>query len=214
MSPIRDFAMQTIFTAWGYQVSWLELVAVTASLIGVWLGTTGVKWTWPWWALSSALYGWLFVEWDLLASASLQVVFIFAAIWGWFGWGPKGAQSRKGTPKQYAVVGILGIISWVILAPAFADIGAAATWPDSFGLVFSIVAQIIMVLQFRESWIVWLVVDAVYTITYARQGLWFTAALYVVFTLIAAEGYRKWLKQERLASATGLEKISSAQLTL
>ena len=193
--------MQTTFSAWGYQVSWLELISVTASLIGVWLGTTGVKWTWPWWALSSALYGWLFFEWNLLASASLQVVFIAAAIWGWFGWGPKGAQSRKGTSKQYLAIGALGLLAWVGLAPAFASIGAAATWPDSFGLVFSVIAQIIMVLQFRENWVVWFVVDAVYSIEYATQGLWFTSALYVVFTLIAAEGFRKWRIQERATAS-------------
>ena len=35
------------FTAWGYEVSYLELVAAITSFIGVWLGTTGKRITWP-----------------------------------------------------------------------------------------------------------------------------------------------------------------------
>ena len=80
--------MSTIFfTAWGYEVSVLEFFAALTSFIGVGLGVTAKRITWPWWALSSALYAIFFYQADLFASAALQIVFIAAAIWGWFGWG-------------------------------------------------------------------------------------------------------------------------------
>ncbi|MCX6441615.1 MAG: hypothetical protein NTX60_02190 [Actinobacteria bacterium] len=41
-----------------------------ASFIGVALGITGKRITWPWWALSSVLYGVLFFQWELYASAA------------------------------------------------------------------------------------------------------------------------------------------------
>ena len=66
----------TVFTAWGYEVSALELIAAITSITGVWLGTTGKRITWPWWALSSALYMVFFYQVDLFASAALQIVFI------------------------------------------------------------------------------------------------------------------------------------------
>jgi len=194
-SGISETAMQTAFIIFGYQTSILELIAVLTGLIGVWLGTTGKKITWPWWALSSLLYSWLFFEWDLYASAAVQFVFIAAAIWGWFGWGAQGAQPRTATNRQRLLVLVAGLIFWVVLAPALASVGAAATWPDSFGLVFSVVAQIIMVRQYTETWFVWFVVDATYTVLYASQGLWFTTVLYVLFTLIALRGWSKWDKK-------------------
>ncbi len=95
LSTINEFVATVLFTVLGYQVTLLEFVAVLASLIGVWLGTTGKQIMWPWWGLSSALYGWLFLNYALYASAALQLVFIAAAIWGWFGWGPKGATSKN-----------------------------------------------------------------------------------------------------------------------
>ena len=192
---ISETALTTLFTIWGYGVSVLELIAVVTGFIGVWLGTTGKKITWPWWAISSLLYAWLFFEYDLYASAALQFVFIAAAVWGWFGWGPTGAKPRTATTKQRLIVLALAIAAWVALAPALASIGAAATWADSFGLVFSVVAQIIMVRQYTETWFIWLVVDAAYVALYASQGLWFTSALYVVFTLVAVRGWLNWDKK-------------------
>lgn len=192
---ISETALTTLFTIWGYGVSVLELIAVVTGFIGVWLGTTGKKITWPWWAISSLLYAWLFFEYDLYASAALQFVFIAAAVWGWFGWGPTGAKPRTATTKQRLIVLALAIAAWVALAPALASIGAAATWADSFGLVFSVVAQIIMVRQYTETWFIWLVVDAAYVALYASQGLWFTSTLYVVFTLVAVRGWLNWDKK-------------------
>ncbi len=191
---ISETALTTLFTIWGYGVSVLELIAVVTGFIGVWLGTTGKKITWPWWAVSSLLYAWLFFEYDLYASAALQFVFIAAAVWGWFGWGPTGAKPRTATTKQRLIVLMIAVIAWIALAPALASIGAAATWADSFGLVFSVVAQVIMVRQYTETWFIWLVVDAAYVALYASQGLWFTSALYVVFTLVAIRGWLNWDK--------------------
>ena len=188
--------MTVLFTAWGYDVTALELMAVTTSLIGVWLGTTGTTITWPWWAFSSALYGWLFYEWELYASAMVQLVFIAAAVWGWFGWGPKGAQSRTLSWTQRGIVVIGGLIVWLLITPVLISWGAVAAKPDAFGLVFSVVAQVIMVLQYRENWVVWLIVDAAYVALYWSQDLKFTSLLYVVFTAVALRGWINWKKME------------------
>lgn len=191
---ISESALQILFSIWGYDVSLLELVAVITGAIGVWLGTTGKKITWPWWAISSLLYAWLFYEWDLFSSALLQFVFVAAAIWGWLGWAPTGAKPRKAKNKQRVITATFALIIWISIAPLLASVGAAATWPDSFGLVFSVLAQFIMVKEYTETWAIWFVVDAVYTVLYATQGLWFTSVLYFAFTLIAIRGWIKWYR--------------------
>jgi len=190
----REKIMSIAFTAWGYGVTYLELASVITSLIAVFLGALGVRMTWPWWFLSSALYALFFYQVELYASAILQFVFIAAAAWGWFGWKPTGAAPRYMSKKE-RFLWILALLSvWVVSAPALADIGAAATWPDSFLLVSSTVAQIVMVLQRNETWILWLIIDAFGTYHYANQGYWFTSVLYAVFTVIAGFGWYRWLK--------------------
>jgi nicotinamide mononucleotide transporter len=182
----------TVFTAWGYDVSALEFIAAIASITGVWLGTTGKRITWPWWALSSALYMVFFYQVDLFASAALQIVFIIAAIWGWRDWAPTGAAPGYLSNRHRLFIGVATLIAVSALSPLLARAGAAATWSDAFLLVGSLVAQILMVYQKVETWVLWLIIDLAGTIQYAYLGYWFTAVLYALFTLVAIVGWKRW----------------------
>lgn len=199
-SEINEFVSTVLFTVLGYQVTLLELTAVIASATGVWLGTTGKRIMWPWYGVSGVLYGWLFFNYELYASASLQLVFIAAAIWGWFGWGPQGASSRNLSWALRASVLSVGTVIWLLITPFLVSLGAAAALPDAFGLVFSVIAQILMVLQFRENWVVWFVVNVVYVALFWSQDLKFTSLLYVVFAAIALRGWINWQKLQRTDS--------------
>ena len=181
-----------LFNAWGYEVSTLELIASVTSFIGVWLGTTGKRITWPWWALSSALYGVFFYQVEYYASAVLQIVFIIAALYGWKDWAPTGAVAGNLTMRNRKYIAVGTLISVAILSPLLSNIGAAATWSDAFVLIGSLVAQLMMVYEKYESWVVWMVVDLVATIQYAVNGILFTALLYAMFTAIAVIGWKRW----------------------
>jgi len=189
----------TLFTAWGYEVSILEFVASIASFIGVALGITAKRITWPWWAISSLLYGAFFFHFKLYASAALQIIFILAAIAGWYGWEPSGAKpgSFKNTYRVYTIAGIL--IATLALGPVLKSIGAASTYVDAILFFGSFAAQMLMVYEKYDNWPMWLVVDAGYTVLYASQGLLFTTLLYVTFTAMAAMGWSSWYGAHRRA---------------
>ena len=182
----------TLFTAWGYEVSILEFTAAVASFIGVYLGTTGKRITWPWWVLSSSLYGVFFYQVDLFASAILQIIFIGAAIYGWFGWAPTGAVPGTISTRIRIRIAIGTIVSVAVLAPVLANIGAAATWTDAFILIGSLVAQLLMIYEKYETWVLWLIVNVVATVQYLSLGYWFTALLYGVFAIVAILGWKRW----------------------
>jgi nicotinamide mononucleotide transporter len=176
----------------GLIMSTLEIFAAIISFIGVALGVTGKRITWPWVAFSGVLYGILFIQWELYASAVLQLVFIAAAIAGWFGWGKNGAipGPLKNSYRIYIAVAI--ILATLALAPILDRIGAASTYADAILLFGSIAAQLLMVYQKYETWIIWLVVNIGYTALYYNQELYPTSILYVVFTVVAAVGWRRW----------------------
>ncbi len=182
----------TLFTAWGYEVSILEFIAATTSLIGVYLGTTGKRITWPWWVLSSSLYGVFFYQVDLFASAMLQIVFIGAAIYGWFGWAPTGAVPGTISIRNRIRIASGTIVSVAILSPVLADIGAAATWTDAFVLIASLVAQLMMIYEKYETWVLWLIVNVVATAQYLSLGYWFTSVVYAIFAVVAIIGWKRW----------------------
>lgn len=199
MPSIFNFFSDVLVTIWGYELSYLEFFAVLASFIGVALGITGKRITWPWWAFSSVLYGILFLQWELYASAALQIVFIVAAVIGWFGWEPTGAKpgALKNSHRAYVLVAI--ILATLALAPVLKSWGAASTYVDAVLFFGSLTAQILMVYEKYENWVLWLIVDAGYVALYASQDLPFTAALYVTFTILAAMGWSKWYGAHRSA---------------
>jgi len=199
ISSIYDFIGGDIATIFGYELSYLEFFAVITSFIGVALGITGKRITWPWWAISSVLYGVLFIQWELFASAALQIVFIIAAVLGWFGWEPSGAKPGAVKNKQRVLILIAITLSTLVLAPILKTMGAASTYVDAVLFFGSLAAQILMVYEKYENWPLWLVVDAGYTALYASQKLLFTSLLYAAFTVLAAMGWSKWYAAHRSA---------------
>jgi nicotinamide mononucleotide transporter len=181
-----------LFTAWGYDVSILEFIAAIVSFVGVWLGTTGKRITWPWWALSSALYGIFYYQAEFFASSLLQIAFVVAAVFGWFGWAPTGAVPGTLSVRNRQYIAIGTIISVSVLSPLLSNIGAAATWTDAFILVASLTAQVLMIYEKFEAWIIWIIVNVTATIQFSILEYWFTSVLYAMFTIVAVIGLKRW----------------------
>jgi len=200
MHSINHSIMTVMFTAWGYQLTYLEFVAFVTSVVGVTYGIFGPRATWPWWNISSLLYAGLFFEQKYYASAALQFVFVAGGIWGWFGWGAKGAKPAKLSLKVnlYWIAGYA--IAWFALYPLLLHIGAAASLTDAFGFVGSCIAQVLMCLERYEAWPLWFVVDGVYTYQFWHGKSYLTAILYLIFVLLAIGGWRRWLRMANVAT--------------
>jgi len=199
MPSIYSFLSANLANIFGYDLSYLEFFAVLTSFVGVALGITGKRITWPWWALSSILYGVLFIQWELFASAALQIVFIVAAVIGWFGWEPSGAKPSAIKNRERALILAAIILATLVLAPVLKSMGAASTYVDAVLFFGSLSAQVLMVFEKYENWSLWLIVDAGYTALYASQDLLFTSLLYAAFTVLAALGWSKWYAAHRSA---------------
>jgi nicotinamide mononucleotide transporter len=182
-----------LFTVWGYDVTAIEFASVITAFIAIGLGIRGTRWTWPFYFLSSLLYGWLFVQFNLFASAAMQLIFITASVWGWFSWGREGARVPSRLSTAMRTRGVIGVlVLWALLAPLLKSIGGVATWGDAFMFVGSLAGQLLMVLQKVETWPVWVAVNVVGTVLYASQGLYFTSLFYAVLILMAVAGWRAW----------------------
>ena len=73
---------------------------------------------------------------------------------------------------------------------------ASPFW-DSSMLVLSIVAMILMTRKYVENWLLWVVIDVISVVIFARQGVYAMAVEYVILTLIALNGAWLWIKSAR-----------------
>lgn len=181
----------------GLIMSILEIAAFLVSLIGVILGVLGVRFTWPWWVAGSTLYAVLFFQSAYYASAALQLIFIAAGVWGWFGWGPNGAEPKKIENKERLIILTTLVFASVLLWPILTNVGATSSAIESFGFLGSVTAQLLMVWQKFEAWPLWFVVDVAYTYQYFKGELYLTGFLYLIFTAIAVWGWIRWRKEAK-----------------
>ena len=94
------------------------------AFLAIGLGIRGTRWTWPFYFLSSLLYGWLFLEFDLFASAAMQLIFCDRVGLGLgFSWGREGSACRLGSACPNAGGALAVLALWALLAPLLQSIG-------------------------------------------------------------------------------------------
>ena len=67
-------------------------------------------------------------------------------------------------------------------------------WLDSFTTALSIVGMWMLARKYIEQWFAWILVDIVCCGLYIYKDLYFTSALYGLYSIIAIFGYFKWKK--------------------
>jgi nicotinamide mononucleotide transporter len=162
---------------------------------------------WPAALISVLLSLVLFFDAKLYMESALQVFYAVMAVYGWHQWRHGGADGQgvaicTWSPSQHAAV----IVSILLASAAFgyALQGTAAAMPylDSFTTVAAIVTTYMVAKKVLENWIYWFVIDAASVYLYGTRGLLLYAALFVFYLLLIVIGFRHWLKDWRVQSAT------------
>jgi nicotinamide mononucleotide transporter len=204
----------TLFTVWGYGVSYLEFFGWLSGLAAVGLAARANIWSWPIGLINVTLSFFLFYQVQLYPDMLLQVFFFVTNIVGWWRWlHPKKneADSRRQLrvswmkPRQRMLLVAAGGGGTLLLGalasrvhlwlPAVFSQPGAAPYLDSFITVMSVITTFYMIEKKIESWIVWIVVDVAATYLYFVRDIRFYSLLYLIFTVIAAFGLYYWWRE-------------------
>jgi nicotinamide mononucleotide transporter len=71
-------------------------------------------------------------------------------------------------------------------------LGGSASFWDALTTSLSLASQWMLNRKLLESWLGWIVVDAIYIPLYISKGLYLTAILYAIFLCMAFIGWRQW----------------------
>ena len=63
---------------------------------------------------------------------------------------------------------------------------------DIVTTVIGIIAQIMLILRFREQWILWFILDVLCIVLWAKDGNWCLAVQYIFWTINCVYGYKIW----------------------
>ena len=187
----------------------LELAANVFTAAAILLAGRNNVHTWWTGIVGCTLFGLLFAESRLYADVMLQAFFVATGILGWWRW----LRGKSGAPLPITHAGwrALGWMIPVGLAATAAygallhfHTDAYAPFIDSAVLVFSVIAQLLLMGRRIENWPVWLIVNTIAVPLYYSRGLVLTSVLYAVFwvnALISWWWWRRLAQRQALAPA-------------
>ena len=175
-------------------MQYIELLGTIVGLLYLWL------------EYRASIYLWVAsVDAGLYADFGINIYYLIIAIYGWAAWRygfsiGRGSEGRElpisHTPARLwlplaAITGVVfAVIAWVLINLT----DSTVPYADAFTTALSVVGMWMLARKYIEQWWVWLVVDVASVALYIYKDLYFTAALYALYAVVAVFGYRKWKK--------------------
>lgn len=183
--------------------NWLEIVGTIIGFVYLWQEVKASIWLWLTGIVMPAIYTVVFYQSGLYADFGIQVYYIVAALYGFLFW-KFGKKQDKPLPivhtslRQGVILFLITILVFIpiyLILTKFTD--STVPFYDSATTALSIVALWMLAKKHVEQWFVWIAVDAVSSALYFYKGIYFTAVLYSVYTVVAIYGYKKWNLMEK-----------------
>ena len=183
---------------------YIEILGTAVGLIYLWQEYRASIYLWITSIIMPAIYLYVYYQAGLYADFGINIYYLVIALYGWLAW--RDNFSLRGKRKESKELSISHIRQGVIIRLALLFLAAWAIisyilihytnstvpFTDAFTTALSIVGMYMLARKYIEQWWVWLVVDITSCALYIYKELYFTAALYALYAIIAIFGYRKW----------------------
>lgn len=179
--------------------NWIEILGTLCGVVYLYQELKASIWMWLTGIIMPVISLFVYYEAGLYADFGINIYYLIAAVYGFLVWqfGKKKDQAElpiTHTPRgKYWLLTLTFILCFVaigFLLQAYTD--STVPWWDSFTTALSIVGMWMLARKWLEQWWTWVAVDAVSSALYIYKGIYFYAALYGLYTLIATYGYFKW----------------------
>lgn len=199
-----------------YQIV-LEVIAAIFGLLSVYFSVRKNIWVYPTGIVSTALYVYILFIFGLLGDCMINVYYTIMSIYGWILWA-KNAEDHVHvevsftTKKEWMFSAILFVLSLALVTIIYyykpfidnqfsmegVNFGLYhldwANWMDIFTTSVFLVGMWLMAKRRIENWIFWIIGDLICVPMMLYKGLGITSVQYLVFTILAIQGYIHWKK--------------------
>ncbi len=188
-------------------MNYLEIIAVVFGVVAIWLASKGKVVNFGIGLVNCVLYGILFGREGLYSGMILQGIYFVINLYGLYSWRKPKVEMSKELKIMWLTVKERVFVTVVIVATGVLW-GMGVKWGaqllpeniqepqypmvDAILTTASIVAQILLTRKKIDNWVIWVIVDVVYIGLFLMVGMYWTAGLYVVYTLIAVKAVREW----------------------
>ncbi|MCH5176267.1 MAG: nicotinamide mononucleotide transporter [Prevotellaceae bacterium] len=179
--------------------NWLEVLGTVTGIIYLYQELKASIYMWVTGIIMPAISIFVYYEAGLYADLGINIYYCIAAIYGFLVWQFGKKKEEKSLPitrtprRKYGQLTLCFVLCFVLIGIALTRYtDSTVPWWDSFTTSLSVVGMWMLARKWIEQWWVWVAVDAVSTFLYIYKGIYFYAALYGIYTIIAIYGYFKW----------------------
>ncbi len=180
----------------------LELIAVVFTIASVWFSKRNNVLVFPTGMVSTAIFVYLLLKWDLLGDMIINAYYFIMSLYGWYVWTTKVSDSNvtpisETTIKEKWISLLLGIGALIFIALIYMTFNKFDSWTayvDTFTTAIFFAGMWLMAKRKIENWLFWIVGNIITVPLYFYKGLTFSSLLYIVLTIIAIFGYKAWKK--------------------
>ena len=180
----------------------LEITAVIFGFMSVWYSKQNNIWVFPTGMISTSIFVYLLLKWELLGDMMINAYYFMMSIYGWYIWTRK-VDNTQMTPisvtnEQEKKIGIVIFIATLffvyIVYKTFNKWTSWVAYVDTITTAIFFVGMRLMAKKKIENWIFWIVGNIISVPLYFYKGFTFTSFQYLGFTFIAIAGYFAWKK--------------------
>lgn len=179
--------------------NYIEIIAVLAGLTYVYYTIKEKNILWLYGIISSALYVWIFFNSGIYAYGLLYVYYVIIGVYGWYNWakhpGGDSLKIRKaGRNMLFWCIAATFLIAMPLyfILNTFTDSDMALA--DALLTAGGMVATWMLTQKILDQWLFWIVIDLLSLSVMLYKGLYPSALLFFIYTLMAIKGFFEWKK--------------------
>ena len=179
----------------------LQIIGVGLGLLYLWLEYRANIWLWVVGLIMPMVHCALYYKSGLYADSAMQLYYIVAGLYGLGVWLLGRKRSAAPLKISHAPLRLITplVVAYVVLHAAIYFIlvhltDSSVPFWDAMTTALSMIAMWLLARKYIEQWLVWLVVDIITVGLYLYKGIPITAALYMLYSVLAVAGYIRWRK--------------------
>ncbi|MBT7704536.1 MAG: nicotinamide mononucleotide transporter [Polaribacter sp.] len=180
----------------------LEIIAVIFGFLSVWFSKQNKIWVFPTGMISTAIFVYLLLKWELLGDMMINGYYFIMSIYGWYIWTRKVNQTEvtaisTTTLKEKKGAVMLFMVTLLFVFIVYHYFNKWTNWVayiDTITTAIFFVGMWLMAKRKIENWLFWIVGNSISIPLYFYKGFTFTSFQYLGFTAIAVLGYIAWKK--------------------
>ena len=201
MNPIFDFFLEPYYNREPYLIV-LEAIAFVFGIASVVYAKKANILVYPTGLVATVITVYIFLKDELMGDMMLNFYYSVMSIYGWWNWSRKKENkyvvpiSRTNTKEKIIGFGMF-LLTMIVTYAVYKAYGTAievSNYIDIFTSGVFFTAMWFMANKKLENWTLWIFADIITVPLYAYRGWGMLSLQYLIFTILAIQGYLAWKK--------------------